>query len=357
MAKIKVLIIDDSALVRRILNEILNHDPDIEVVGTASDPIIARDKIKKLNPDVLTLDIEMPNMDGITFLGNLMRLRPMPVVMISTLTQKGADITLKALEIGAVDFIPKPQQNLSDELAEYAVEIVEKVKIASKARVRARADKKEKVGKKIVLKSSSLINKSAGSVKAGIPSRKVIAIGASTGGTEAIREILENLPPNLPGIVIAQHIPPGFSTSFAERMNRLSRLKVCELDKTTPLINGHVYIAPGNKHLRIKKNDKGFLCVLDEEEKINRHRPSVDALFDSVAIYAGKNATGVILTGMGGDGSKGLKAMRDNGAYTVAQDEASSVVWGMPGEAVKLGAVDKQLPLEGIASHLVSLFS
>lgn len=349
MSKIKVLIIDDSALVRKLLTEVLQSDDEIEIVGTASDPYIARSKIKELNPDVLTLDVEMPRMDGITFLRNLMRLRPMPVVMISTLTEKGADITLAALEIGAVDFISKPRQDLANGLAEYAEEIILKVKTAATARVRARAD---------IMPSGGSSQNRPPTEKPAIsatsrPSRRIIAIGASTGGTEAIKDVLTQLPADFPGIVIAQHIPPGFSTSFANRMHKLSEMSVCELKATMPILEGHVYIAPGDCHMRVRQSGFGFECYLDDGPAVNRHKPSVDVLFQSVAEQAGKRALGVILTGMGADGARGLKAMKDSGAYTIAQNEASSVVWGMPGEAVKLKAVDEQVSLERIAKRLI----
>lgn len=353
MSKIKVLVVDDSAVVRKVLTEILISDPEIDVIGTAADPLIARNKIKALNPDVLTLDIEMPRMDGITFLRNLMRLRPMPVVMVSTLTEKGASITLEALEIGAVDFVSKPRQDIASGLAEYAEEIILKVKTAAKAKIRAKADNPSDQADTSPLKSSGLIRKKP-SISAGSRvSRRIVAIGASTGGTEAIKEVLIRLPANFPGIVIAQHIPPGFSTSFAERMDRLSKLSVCEPTETMPILDGHVYIAPGDRHLKVRSTGSGFECYLDDGPRVNRHKPSVDVLFDSVAEQVGKKALGVILTGMGADGAKGLRAMKDNGAYTVAQNESTSVVWGMPGEAVKCGGVDEQLALEKIAKHLV----
>ena len=353
MSKIKVLVVDDSAVVRKLLTEILQSDNEIEVVGTASDPFIARNKIKELNPDVLTLDIEMPRMDGITFLRNVLRLRPMPVVMVSTLTEKGAEITLEALAIGAVDFIRKPRQEIANQLAHYAEEIILKVKIAARARVRARADIPKPGGSKPGVKTSGLIRKIPRSSTISRPSRRLVAIGASTGGTEAIKDVLTRLPEDFPGIVIAQHIPPGFSTSFAQRMDSLSKLSVCEPTETMQILDGHVYIAPGDRHLKVRQNATGYECYLDDGPTLNRHKPSVDVLFNSVAEQAGSKSVGVILTGMGADGARGLKAMKEHGAFTIAQNEATSVVWGMPGEAVKRGAVDEQLPLERIASHLV----
>ena len=353
MSKIKVLVIDDSAVVRRLLSEILQSDPDIEVVGTASDPYIARTRIKELNPDVLTLDIEMPRMDGITFLRNLMRLRPMPVVMVSTLTEAGNDITLEALEIGAVDFVSKPRQDLANQLTQYAEEIVLKVKTAAGARIRARADMMANSQQISSPVSKGLIRKSASISTGSRASSHVVAIGASTGGTEAIKEVLTRLPVNFPGIVIAQHIPPGFSTSFAQRMDKLCKLSVCEPSEAMQILDGHVYIAPGERHLKVRRNRAGYECYLDDGPRVHRHKPSVDVLFESVAEQVGKRATGVILTGMGADGARGLKTMKDNGAYTIAQNESTSVVWGMPGEAVKYGAVNEQLALEKIAGHLV----
>lgn len=353
MSKIKVLVIDDSAVVRKILTEILSSDPDVDVVGTAADPFIARNKIKELNPDVLTLDIEMPRMDGITFLKNLMRLHPMPVVMVSTLTEKGAGITFEALELGAVDFVSKPRQDVANQLTQYAEEIILKVKTAAVAKLRAKVDLKGANTPAPVLKSSGLIRKKPRISGASRPSRRIVAIGASTGGTEAIKEVLVRLPENFAGIVIAQHIPPGFSTSFAQRMDKLSKLSVCEPTETMQILDGHVYIAPGDRHLKVRSNRDGYECYLDDGPRVNRHKPSVDVLFDSVAEHVGKKAYGVILTGMGADGARGLKEMHEQGAYTVAQNEATSVVWGMPGEAVKCGAVDTQLPLESIADNLV----
>jgi len=351
MSRIKVLIVDDSAVVRKILSEILQSDPEIDVIGTAADPLIARTKIKELNPDVLTLDIEMPRMDGITFLRNLMRLHPMPVVMVSTLTEKGAGITLEALEMGAVDFVSKPRQDLANQLTQYAEEIILKVKTAAKARVRTKADVQEV--DRAETNSTGLIRKTPRISVSSKASRRIVAIGASTGGTEAIKEVLVRLPENFPGTVIAQHIPPGFSTSFALRMDKLSKLSVCEPTETMQILDGHVYIAPGDRHLKVRSNARGFECYLDDGPNVNRHKPSVDVLFDSVAEQVGKKALGVILTGMGADGARGLKAMKENGAFTIAQNEATSVVWGMPGESVKCGAVDDQVPLERIANHLV----
>ena len=340
MKKIKILIVDDSVLVRKVLTEILNAVPMFEVVGTAIDPIIARDKIKQLNPDVLTLDIEMPRMDGVTFLRNLMRLRPMPVVMISTLTEKGAPITLEALEIGAVDFIAKPKTDVTNGLESYAKEIVEKVRMAAKANVRSMVSMPVSAP---ILKPLKRCN-----------SNRIIAIGASTGGTEAIREVLSTLPANCPPIVIAQHIPPVFSTSFAARMNACSEPTVYEAQDGQRIEQGCVYIAPGDAHLTVKGKAGNYRCVLDYGPVVNRHKPSFEVLFDSMITSAGDNTIGVMLTGMGADGAQGMLRMKEAGIYNIVQDEASAVVWGMPGAAVNLNAHSKILPLTKIAQHMIS---
>ncbi|NQY27631.1 MAG: chemotaxis response regulator protein-glutamate methylesterase [Piscirickettsiaceae bacterium] len=358
MAKISVLVIDDSALVRKLLTEILESDPDIEVVGTAIDPFIAREKIKKLQPDVLTLDVEMPRMDGVTFLKNLMRLRPMPVVMVSTLTEQGAQVTLEALELGAVDFITKPKLDFSNTIADYAAEIIEKVKTASTVNVHALAQKvvtlpdvPEKLTADAVL---------AQRVPGTIPSHlrtteKIIAIGSSTGGTEAVKEVLQMLSADSPGIVITQHIPAAFSGPFAKRVNRLSALEVCEAEDGQQILRGHAYIAPGDKHLIVERSGARFYCRLNDGPLVSRHKPSVDVLFRSVAQNVGANAIGIMLTGMGDDGAKGMLEMKEAGAFNFVQDENSSVVWGMPGQAVKIGAAELQLPLNKIAGKLMSL--
>jgi two-component system, chemotaxis family, protein-glutamate methylesterase/glutaminase len=359
--KIKVLVIDDSALVRKMLTEILGSDKDIEVVGAAHDPIMARDKIKQLNPDVLTLDVEMPNMDGITFLSNLMRLRPMPVVMVSTLTEAGAEITLDALELGAVDFIAKPKIDFSNSIQEYAEELIEKVKVAAVAQVKSRAEKRKKSDKNV--KKLEVTKKNSADAILPLNSKKrnykltdsIIAIGASTGGTEAIRELLEDMPATSPAIVITQHIPSKFSASFAVRMDSLSAMKVCEATDGQQILPGHVYIAPGDIHMLVEKSGARYICRMNDGLAVNRHKPSVNVLFRSVANQLGQNAIGVILTGMGDDGAEGLLEMKQAGAVTIAQDERSSVVWGMPGEAVKRDAVNDILPLNKIVDRLISL--
>ena len=342
---IRVLVVDDSALVRKILGTILDEDPGIEVVGAASNPYQAREKIKQLNPDVLTLDVEMPRMDGITFLRNLMRLRPMPVVMVSSLTANGANVTLEALEIGAVDFIQKPRSDVQRGLEEYGVVLKEKVKAAAAARV-ARAPSTASARRPVVSA------KATGPATSYRSTDCIIAIGASTGGTEALREVLTRMPADSPGIVIAQHIPEAFSGPFAERMNRMSAVEVCEARDGQSIRRGHVYIAPGGKHLRVIKDGAHYRCGLGTDSPVNRHRPSVDVLFNSVAENVAGSAVGAILTGMGKDGAAGLLAMRRAGMPTMAQDERTSVIWGMPGAAVEMGGAEEVLPLGDIPQAL-----
>ena len=355
MKKVRVLIVDDSALARRLLTEILASDRDIEVVGAANDPFMVRDKIKQLHPDVITLDVEMPGMDGITFLENLMRLRPMPVVMVSTLTQAGADVTLRALELGAVDFISKPRLDLAGTIGHYANEITGKVKMAA-------------VAQPVACSRSSLTAQPTieRSVAADIPTRgqhapmlrtteKIIAIGASTGGTEALRTLLSMLPPDAPAIVVSQHIPAAFSGPFAQRLDKASAMAVAEAQDGQYLLPGHVYVAPGDQHLIVERDGTRYRCRLHEGPLVNRHRPSVDVMFRSVAQAVGPDSVGIILTGMGDDGARGLKEMFDAGARTIAQDEQSSVVWGMPGSAVKLGAAEYVEALARIPAKLLDL--
>lgn len=351
---IKALIVDDSAVVRKLLTNILSSDPGIEVVGTAVDAYMAREKIKKLNPDVITLDVEMPKMDGVTFLRNLMSLRPTPVVMISTLTEKGAEVTLEALSYGAVDFIAKPKIDLRHSIEEYSEEIIGKVKSASRARVKQYQRNRKPVG---VEKSQSIdeVMGERSQFRHFKTTDRLLAIGASTGGTEAIREVLEVMPLSSPGIVVAQHIPPKFSTAFAERVNKCCAIEVSEAVDGVQIMPGHAYIAPGDRHLLVVRDGARWRCKLSDDVPVNRHKPSVDVLFRSVAENVGPNATGVILTGMGKDGALGLKDMKEAGAYTIAQDEASSVVWGMPGAAVNCGATEKVLPLDRIAAHVLGL--
>ena len=363
MKKVHVLIVDDSAVVRQILREILSSDDGIEVVGTAADPYVAREKIKKLCPDVITLDVEMPKMDGISFLRNLMRLRPMPVIMVSSLTEEGADIALEALGLGAIDYVSKPKEDIAENLAEYSQEIIDKVKAAASARIVSSAHDESSVDSPDSIKqaaepshsTTTVLNKSPRSKTKSKTNERIIAIGASTGGTEAIKEILINMKADSPAMVITQHIPSAFSAAFARRMNTVSSMLVGEAKHGEEIKYGHVYIAPGDRHLVLTKKAGKYYCVLDDGDPVNRHKPSVDVLFRSVAQNAGSNAIGVILTGMGADGARGLGEMRETGAITMAQDEQSSVVWGMPGTAVKLNAVDHVMSVNNIASKLTNL--
>ncbi|MEQ8233236.1 MAG: chemotaxis response regulator protein-glutamate methylesterase, partial [Gammaproteobacteria bacterium] len=331
------------ALIRKLMTNILASDPGIEVLGAAHDPLHARALIKQLNPDVITLDVEMPKMDGITFLANLMRLRPMPVVMVSSLTEQGADVTLQALEIGAFDFVTKPKLDVSHQLESYAGEIIAKVKAAARARVRpydpARAATRPGAARPV----QSLARFDL--------THKLVAIGASTGGTEAIREVLERMPPDGPAVVVTQHIPQAFSAPFAARMDRSCAMRVCHAEDGQQILPGHAYIAPGHLHMTVVRSGARYLCRLHDTEPVNRHKPSVDVMFDSVAANLGANAIGILLTGMGADGARGLRAMREAGAHTIAQDEKTSVVWGMPGEAVRIDAVDEVVALDKVAEH------
>ncbi|MBX7101453.1 MAG: chemotaxis response regulator protein-glutamate methylesterase [Myxococcaceae bacterium] len=339
---VRVLVVDDSAVVRRMLSDRLSREPGIEVVGTAPSPVFAWDRIKELRPDALTLDVEMPEMDGVSFLRILMRERPMPVVMVSSLTTRGAEATLDALESGAFDFVTKPGLGSTGELAVLIPEIAEKLRAATRARVRPRTAGPRPLAS-VARPAGSLTN----------TTEKVIAIGSSTGGTEAVREILERLPADSPGVVIVQHMPEAFTASWARRCNASSALEVSEARHGDRLLPGHALIAPGNQHLRLVRRGGQYHVALSQEPPYNRHRPSVDVLFHSVAEHAGRNALGVILTGMGADGAAGLLSMRQAGAFTCAQDEASCVVFGMPREAIALGAAAEVLPLEDIAARLV----
>jgi two-component system chemotaxis response regulator CheB len=351
--KIRVVVVDDSALVRSLLAEIINRQSDMECVGTANDPLIAREMIRELNPDVITLDIEMPKMDGIEFLGRLMRLRPMPVLMISTLTERGAEVTMRALELGAVDFVAKPRIGLVDGINDLASQIVDKVRVAAQAHVRR--------GVSLPLNASATHSPLGGTPHnpsiGRISTEKLICIGASTGGTEAIKEILIRMPADSPGIVITQHMPPGFTTSFAARLNGLCQITVKEAANGERILPGHAYIAPGGKQFRIDKSGANYLCVVEDGEAVNRHKPSVEVLFKSAARLVGRNAFGIMLTGMGNDGAKAMKEMRDAGSYNYVQDEASCVVFGMPREAILHGAADEVLPLVAIAPALLTKLS
>lgn len=340
---VRVLIVDDSVVIRQLLKDILSRDNEIEVVGTATDPIDAYDKIVQMKPDVLTLDVEMPRMDGITFLEKLMRTHPMPVVMVSTLTRQGSEVTLKALEIGAVDFIAKPTESIFTGMSALSHEIVAKVKTAARARVRAHTEPVTPVATPLP------------AVRHGQGSVHLIAIGASTGGPEAIRQVLQGLPAEVPPIVIVQHMPPVFTRSFAERLDRLCTVRVKEAEDGEPLEAGHAYIAPGDYHLQVTRNGLHYRAKVVQTVPVNRHRPSVDALFDSVVQTSRSSAIGILLTGMGADGARGLKKMRDTGARTIAQDEETCVVFGMPREAIHLGGAEFVLPLPQISHRVVEL--
>ena len=351
MSKIRVLVVDDSALVRSLVAEIINRERDMECVGTANDPLIAREMIRELNPDVLTLDIEMPKMDGIDFLGRLMRLRPMPVVMISTLTERGADVTMRALELGAVDFVAKPRIGLVDGINDLAGQIVDKVRVAASAHIR------RVVATNVNTVDAGVLSRPQIQSIGRISTEKLICIGASTGGTEAIKEVLIHMPADSPGIAITQHMPPGFTTSFAARLNGLCQITVQEAVHGARILPGHAYIAPGGKQFRVDRSGANYICVVEDGELVNRHKPSVEVLFKSVARVVGPNAFGIMLTGMGNDGAKAMKEMKDAGSYNYVQDEASCIVFGMPREAILHGAADEVLPLCGIAGALLKKLS
>ncbi|QEM83790.1 protein-glutamate methylesterase/protein-glutamine glutaminase [Halomonas binhaiensis] len=338
--KIKVLCVDDSALIRNLLQEIIDDEPDMEVVAVAPDPLIARDLIKQHNPDVLTLDVEMPRMDGLDFLERLMRLRPMPVLMVSSLTQAGSEVTLRALELGAVDFISKPSMGIRNGMLDYAEEIVGRIRAAARSKPRQRP----RTNAPVATLAAPMVS-----------SEKLIIIGASTGGTEAIRQVLEPLPANSPAILITQHMPGGFTRSFAERLDRLCRITVKEAEDGERVLPGHAYIAPGDHHLELARSGANYITRLHDGPPVNRHRPSVDVLFRSAARCAGRNAVAALLTGMGKDGAIGLLDMRQAGASTLAQDEQSCVVFGMPREAIALNAAMEVVALDDIAARLISL--
>ncbi|MEO8332169.1 MAG: chemotaxis response regulator protein-glutamate methylesterase [Gallionella sp.] len=340
--KITVLVIDDSALIRSVMKEIINREKDMVCVGAAPDPLAAREMIKALNPDVLTLDVEMPKMDGLDFLERLMRLRPMPVVMVSTMTEIGSDITFRALELGAVDFVSKPKLDIARGMEEYSIEIADKIRAAAQARVH----KKAIVTELEKFSADAILPSVAGRFRS---TEKLVVIGASTGGTEAIKEILTRLPADAPGVLVTQHMPEHFTKSFADRLNSLCRISVKEAEHNERILPGYAYIAPGNSHLLIKRSGTNYMIQLDQGELVNRHRPSVDVLFRSAANVAGANALGIILTGMGKDGVQGLLEMKQTGSHTIAQDEASCVVFGMPKEAIAAGAACEVLPLQNIA--------
>lgn len=342
--KIKVLIVDDSALIRSVMKEIIGSQPDMEVVGVAPDPLVARELIKQTNPDVLTLDVEMPKMDGLDFLEKLMRLRPMPVVMVSSLTERGSEITMRALELGAVDFVTKPKISIQTGMRDYTDLIADKIRAAAKARISAR--------------TVPAAERTAGALPALrnplTSSEKLIIIGASTGGTEAIREFLMQMPSDCPGILIAQHMPEGFTSSFARRLDSLCKISVREAAGDERILPGHAYIAPGHSHLLLGRSGANYVTRIEQTDPVNRHRPSVDVLFRSAALSAGKNAVGVILTGMGKDGAAGMLEMKNAGSYNFAQDEASCVVFGMPREAIALGATHEVGPLQALPGMVLN---
>lgn len=355
MPKTKVVVVDDSALVRTLLAEIINRQPDMECIGAASDPLAAREMIRNTNPDVITLDVEMPKMDGIDFLGKLMRLRPMPVVMVSTLTERGADVTLRALELGAIDFVAKPKIGVADGLRQLADDITEKIRIASKAHLRRLPP----------APAHATASPSRPAPLDGVPARapaapigrlsteKLVFIGASTGGTEATKEVLLSLPPDAPAVVITQHMPAGFTKSYAARLDGLCRIRVAEARDGERILPGHAYIAPGGHHLFVERSGANYLARVQIGEPVNRHMPSVEVLFRSAARIVGPNALGIMLTGMGADGAKAMREMRDAGSYNLVQDEASCVVFGMPREAIAAGAADEVLPLQQIGPRLI----
>jgi len=352
MAKIKVVVVDDSALVRSLLSEIINRQGDMQCIGAASDPLVAREMIRELNPDVITLDVEMPRMDGLEFLSRLMRLRPMPVVMVSTLTEQGADITLRALEMGAVDYVAKPRIGITSGLNELAHDIVDKIRVAASAHVK-------RLAAAPAASAPRAAQDSPGEPpRAPLPrlstTEKIICIGASTGGTEAIREVLTQMPADAPAIVITQHMPPGFTSSFAARLNSLCRISVAEARHGERILPGHAYIAPGGHHLRIDRSGSNYVAVVEDTEPVNRHRPSVEVLFRSAARVLGPNALGVMLTGMGADGAQAMREMKDAGSYNYVQDEASCVVFGMPRMAIQCGAAHEVLPLTQIAPAMLA---
>lgn len=344
---IRVLIVDDSATAREVLSNALKKDREIEIIGTAPDAYVARDKIVSLKPDVVCLDVEMPRMDGITFLKKIMKYMPVPVLMVSSLTQRGASVTLDALEAGAIDYVAKPHQNIYDGIDDIEKELIAKVKMVASSNLKARISKRISSGESIIEKKYSLAN----------TTNKIIAIGASTGGTVALTELIQSLPRDIPGTVIVQHMPAGFTDSFAKRLNELSEVEVAEAKDGDIISKGKVLIAPGDYHMVIRREGGQYKVKLGTGDKVSGHRPSVDVLFNSVSKYAGSNAIGVILTGMGSDGAKGLLQMKNSGAHTIGQDEKSCVVYGMPKVAYDIGAVEIQLPLEKINEKIIMLLN
>ena len=347
-ACIRVVVVDDSALVRGLLGEIINRQSDMQCVGAAADPLAARELIRPVNPDVITLDVEMPRMDGIDFLSRLMRLRPTPVVMVSTLTERGAEVTLRALEFGAVDFVAKPRIGVAEGLQRLADDITDKIRIAARAQVRrlASTTPSENGGKAAASVSLAPMGR--------LSTEKLIFIGASTGGTEATKAVLMELPADSPAILITQHMPPGFTTSYAKRLDSLCQIRVKEAADGERLLPGHAYLAPGGLHLSVERSGANYVARVRDGDAVNRHKPSVEVLFESAARVVGPNALAVMLTGMGGDGAQAMRLMRDAGSYNICQDEASCVVFGMPREAIARGAAHEVLPLARIAAALAA---
>jgi two-component system chemotaxis response regulator CheB len=351
MASIRVVVVDDSALVRSLLKTFIDRQPDMECVGTAADPFAARELIREVSPDVVTLDIEMPRMDGLEFLSRLMKLRPTPVVMVSTLTERGAEATMRALELGAVDFVSKPRLGVAEGLNQLAEEICDKIRAAARSRIHRRvaAPAPAPAAAADTPRAAAPASRPLGRLS----TEKLIFIGASTGGTEATREVLVSLPPDSPAVLITQHMPPGFTRSYAARLNSLCRLTVREATDGERLLPGHAYLAPGGLHLSVERSGANYIARVRDGEPVNRHKPSVEVLFESAARVAGPNAFGVMLTGMGADGAKAMKVMRDAGAYNICQDEATCVVFGMPREAIAAGAAHEVLPLQRIGARLM----
>jgi len=347
--RIRVLIVDDSAVVRQTLSDVLSRDPAIEVIGTASDPFVAAERMREQVPDVITLDIEMPRMDGLTFLQKIMRQHPIPVVICSTLAEEGAQSTLKALEYGAVDIIAKPRLGTKQFLEESSMILCQAVKSAAGARLRASSPGRAVEPK---LTADAILSRATGAMLQ--TTEKVVVIGASTGGTEALRAMLEVLPPDAPGLVIVQHMPEVFTRAFANRLDTLCQISVKEAESNDTVLRGRALIAPGNHHVLLKRSGARYYVDIKDGPLVCRHRPSVDVLFRSAARYAGKNAVAVIMTGMGDDGARGMLEMKEAGAATIAQDEATSIVFGMPNEAIKLGAVDEILPLKAISKAILT---
>ncbi|MDI4633705.1 chemotaxis response regulator protein-glutamate methylesterase [Pelomonas sp. V22] len=352
MAKTTVVVVDDSALVRSILTEIINRQPDMVCIGAAADPLLAREMIRNLNPDVITLDVEMPKMDGLDFLSRLMRLRPMPVVMVSTLTERGAEVTLKALELGAIDFVAKPKIGVADGIRLLADDITDKIRIASKAHIRRHVAPAPAAAAAPGAPAAAPKPVTVSSIGR-MSTEKIIFIGASTGGTEATKDVLVNLPADCPAVVITQHMPPGFTKSYAARLDGLCKIRVKEATDGERILPGHGYIAPGGFHLSVERSGANYIARVQDGEPVNRHKPSVEVLFHSAARVVGPNALGIMLTGMGADGAKAMKVMKDAGSYNYCQDENTCVVFGMPREAIAAGAADEVLPLQQIAPKLI----